>query len=159
MPKVTFDPFDDVQEVAEGPLSDLPGNDNEAFEIDLSEAFNTIEPGEYPGFLSKLEQQVSKNNNKMWVFTLRLIAPINRSLTLYTTITKNSLWKLAECLEALGVSIEGVVKFTPNDVLGKAVIVEVEEDIYEGRVKPKIARLKKPDEATVLAVELDKSTK
>ena len=60
----------------------------------------------------------------------------------YTSLAKESLWKLRETLEYLGVDIpDGPFELDFDDVIGKECMGSIDHETYEGRIQSKISNL------------------
>lgn len=103
-----------------------------------------IEEGSYPMRVEEVEQETSKSGNDMlkWVFKGTGGEAKGKTFFLYTTLTKDSLWKLRQTLEALGQDIpDGPEEIDLDDLEGLECTGVVEDDEYDGKIRSKLVKL------------------
>lgn len=98
-----------------------------------------IEPGDYIGTITKVEQTEAKDGEDMWVFTFELDGVPRATYPHYCKLVDTQFWKIKALFEAAGISVgKRKAKVDPNRLVGKSVGVGIEDDEYEGRVKSTI---------------------
>lgn len=105
-----------------------------------------VQKGKQPLKLVDLGKSVSRANNPMWVWTFVVLLgkDAGRELKVFTALTAAAMWKLRETLAAVQVKgAEGgaAAKFKRSDVIGKYVMADVEDTMYEGRPASNVAKL------------------
>lgn len=114
--------------------------------IDFSDvkapSFSTVhqEPGVYNAEIAGVELTKTKSDNTdMLVFAI--VAGPGRYLY-YCKIVPNQLWKLRELIEAAGTKVPNkVVQIDPAKYVGAKINVELEDDIYQGKLRSRVARV------------------
>jgi hypothetical protein len=92
--------------------------------------------GEYYATVVAVEDHESKAGNVGWVFTIKIVGDPRSTYPYYATLDKKSLWKVRELFIAAGLKVPGKrVKADPSKVVGKTIVVFLEDDEYEGRLK------------------------
>lgn len=89
-----------------------------------------------------VKQQESKAGNQMlvWDFEITKGKFAGKKLRDRTVLTKESLWKLKQVLEAMGVTVPSKkVALNLTKYVGKELGVTVVDDEYEGRINSKVA--------------------
>jgi hypothetical protein len=89
-----------------------------------------------------VKQQESKAGNQMlvWDFEITKGKFAGKKLRDRTVLTKESLWKLKQVLEAMGVSVPSKkVALNITKYIGMELGVTVVDDEYEGRINSKVA--------------------
>lgn len=123
--------------------------DDEAIELLIPEG---AESGRIPAgdqYIGKLlglvqgESESSGNPMITWTFTMYDGDFQGMDFNMWTTLTANSMWKLADTLTALGVAWEpGVpLKIRPKELKGTLVRMVIKDDKYEGRERSKLAAI------------------
>lgn len=106
-------------------------------------AFNPqrVEGGDYLAKVVKVEDaESSKDNEFMYVFTIKLSKFSQYSYPYYCKLTESQLWKLRNLLVAGGLNVpKSRTKVDPNRVVGKTIGVTMEDDEHEGKLKSVIA--------------------
>lgn len=98
-----------------------------------------IEPGDYIGTITKVDQTQAKDGEDMWVFTFELDGVPRATYPHYCKLVDTQFWKIKALFEAAGISVgKRKAKVDPNRLVGKSVGVGIEDDEYEGRVKSTI---------------------
>lgn len=125
--------------------------DDEEFSLDLTDVSSgyNIPAGDYPAKVVSIEQGQSKAGNPMftWVFALIGDKFPGREFKNFTALTPAAMFKVAETLQALDVGAAGkVVNFKKADVLNKQVMLQIEDDEYNGEKSSRIKKVKRhPD--------------
>ena len=106
--------------------------------------------------LGFIQEESKKSGNPMltWTFTMEEGDFIGMDFTLWTPMTANAMWKLADTLTALGVKWEPGVPLSlrSKDVKNVLVRMKIVDDNYEGRDRSKLQTiLPHPDGAGVKA--------
>lgn len=92
--------------------------------------------------VDSVKQQESKAGNQMlvWDFEITKGKFAGKKLRDRTVLTKESLWKLKQVLEAMGVTVPSKkVALNLTKYVGKELGVTVVDDEYEGRINSKVA--------------------
>ena len=118
----------------------------DAYEVDLSEVSSgyTVDDGAYRVRCIEIEQSVSQAGNPMFIWTFVIVDGkfAGREFKLWTAITPAAMWKVAECVQALGVGQTGqVVKFKRSDVVNKECGAIIEQQEYNGASRSSIAKV------------------
>lgn len=120
-------------------LDALPTEEEEAAKWVIPDA-------DYPGTLIGLEKSVSSNGNPQWVLEWKLDGPKEykgRTFKDWLTLTPAALWKVRECIEALGIPRDGKgLKFKKKDAMGRRATLAIEAEEYDGKTRSKIAKYK-----------------
>ena len=100
-----------------------------------------VESGDYLAKIVKVEDAESKKDEEfMYVFTIKLSKFSQYSYPYYCKLTENQLWKLRNLLVAGGLNVpKSRTKVDPNRVVGKTIGVTMEDDEYDGKIKSVIA--------------------
>lgn len=123
-------------------------SDSGAFEVDLSGVVsNQVDAGEYEVEVTAITKGQSQAGNPQWIWDFRIVQADSKfkgaSARLYTALTPNSLWKVKETIESLGLPQEnGKPKFTKDDVLGRRAIGVFLDEEYQGVVSGRLNRLR-----------------
>lgn len=115
---------------------------NDAFEIDLTSASNTIPEGTYKVRCIGVEQSYSKQNNPMFTWSFVIVEGdySGKDLKYFTALTPSSIWKASEVITALGIGSAGQkVKFSAKDVVGKECYASIEDSDYGGQKRSNIS--------------------
>lgn len=118
-----------------------------------------IDEGEYGMKVVSVEQTTSGNDNEQfaWVFKGTDGAAKGKTFYFYTPLVEQSLWKLRETLEALGQDVpDGPMDVDLDELVDAEGVAAVEDDVYRGKTRSKIAGFVIDAEA---AEEDDKTTK
>ncbi len=132
---------------SETPMPHNTPSTGETFEIDLSGVPTgyTIPNGEYTVELMNVEQGVSKSDNPQYIWYFEVVDHPQHSgweLRVFTALTPAAMWKVAETVEALGLTGQGnTIRFKRSDVVGKRCRAVVEEQEYNGTVRSQISKL------------------
>lgn len=116
-------------------------------EVDLSEIDSTILPGTYPGKIIEAGAQTSKSGNPMAVCKFDITVDGKRRVRQAYLVTKGAgAYGFHNLLKAVGFSDMAermrkgeAVQFNTDDLVNQECLVVVEEEIYNGEKKDKIA--------------------
>lgn len=111
--------------------------------------FKTPNEGDYLIRVAEVEEGVSRNDNEMLSWTFEIAdGDFEGSKLFYTTVlSKDSLWKLREVLEALGQDVpDGKLDIDLKELIGCECGATVFHETYEGKKKAKIADFLLADE-------------
>lgn len=100
-----------------------------------------IPEGDYKVTVDTVKQSESKAGNAMlvWDFKISEGKFAGKKLRDRTTLTPESLWKLKQVLEAMGISVPSKqVALKLSNYIGKDLGVTVVDDEYEGRISSKV---------------------
>lgn len=86
------------------------------------------------------EKESAKDGQPMWLFILELVDHRGACYPYYCKLQANQLWKVRNLFLSAGVDLpKAKVSVNPNKVVGKQLIVLLEDDEYQGRQKSNIA--------------------
>jgi len=115
--------------------------------VDLTgvEAFVLCEEGQHVAVIDSIEEKVASTGNDMLVVKSKVTKGNSVGAIVYDNIvlTEKSLWKLKLFLEALGLKADGKVAIDLDKLVGKAVIIDVIHEEYNGNPKAKLLAYKK----------------
>jgi len=118
----------------------------------ISTELEVIPPGYVLAQVSGCNQVLARSSGKPtinWEFTIQdPEAYAGRKAFYNTSLQPQALWNLKRVLTALGWpedDLEGELDFDEEDTLGMECILEIEEDIYEGRTVSRVARVLSSD--------------
>lgn len=105
--------------------------------VDFSNTESKLKPGEYLATVEEVSVETSQSNTEYlkWKFKLDAggIAYYN------TSLQPQALWNLRNLLEALGVEVpNSALDLDLEDMLGRELMVLIDEEEYEGRKRPKM---------------------
>lgn len=119
--------------------------------IDITQ--EVVRAGNYHGRVIEATKGLSNAGNNQW--TLKIEFPqINRSLDYFLTLSAKTMWKSGKALRALGVPVEQqgdrtIARFKRSDLLGKLCIGAVDNEEYQGDLRPKCQTILPADAGTV----------
>jgi len=96
--------------------------------------------GDYVAKVTKVDEATSKNDNKMWVFTIQVkhngqVGEYGH----YCILEAKHLWKIRSLWGAAGVVIpKKRVKLDPNAIVGKMIGVTLEDTEYNGKLQSEV---------------------
>lgn len=130
---------------------------------DFSEAaeggnFNTrnVPEGDYIGKISACELGVSKNGNKQLIFTIALSEVRGATYPYYCSLDGKGAWKLRGLLEAIGKKVpKSAANIDTDNLVGKAIGMELVDDEYEGRLKSVVNAVFPPSQVNATADAVD----
>lgn len=103
--------------------------------------------GSYLATLAKVESKTSKAGNPMLVYTIIPVEHPTAVYPYYVLLDEKQLWKFRALLLAAGKEVpKRKVTVDPESIVGKQVIISLEDDEWEGREKSTIAGIFKPAE-------------
>lgn len=108
-----------------------------------------IPAGDYKFKVLEVESGTSKNDNEQieWVFEGLSGKAKGKKFFFYTTLTPESLWKLRETLEGLGVEVpDEPMDIDLDELVDLECMGSVEDDEYQGKIKSRLARVFSADE-------------
>lgn len=101
--------------------------------------------GTYFATLAKVESKTSKAGNPMLVYTIIPVEHPTAVYPYYVLLDEKQLWKFRALLLAAGKEVpKRKVTVDPESIVGKQVMIELEDDEWEGREKSTIAGVFKP---------------
>jgi hypothetical protein len=101
-----------------------------------------IPPGDYKAEVESVKHETSKNGNPMlvWEFKITEGKFKNKTLRDRTVLQDNSLWKLKQLLEAMGISVPSKrVALDLSRYPGMELGITVTDDEYDGRISSKVS--------------------
>lgn len=102
--------------------------------------------GSYLATVAKVEQKESSKGNPMLVFTVIPVEHPTAVYPYYVVLADNQLWKLRALLIAAGKEVpKRKVTIDPESLVGKNIMIDLEDDEWEGREKSTIAGVFKPE--------------
>jgi hypothetical protein len=124
-------------------------SDDETIEILIPEG---AESGKIPAddqYIGKLlgvvqeESRSSGNPMLTWTFTIHEGDFQGMDFTMWTPLTSNAMWKLADTLTALGVKWQAgtPLRFKAKDLKGTLVRLVIKDDTFQGREQSKLAAI------------------
>jgi hypothetical protein len=139
------------------PFGNPNAPDDEVFELDSdqqaaledSDKAFFVEPGDYMARVVDIEKGASKAGNAMWTWTWAIVSgdSAGKELKLWTALTPKAMFKLRECVEALGVWSPGEkLRVKPREVVGKTAVITVVEEDYNGKPSSKIESVSAPED-------------
>lgn len=103
--------------------------------------------GDYLAVIQDVEDAKSKQDNDMWVFTIKLVEYPRAVYPYYCTLDTKALFKIRHLFTAAGITIPRKMNLIdPNKVIGKQIGVALEDDEYDGNLKSTIVAVMVPDE-------------
>ncbi|MGH3834113.1 MAG: hypothetical protein ACRDSF_00195 [Pseudonocardiaceae bacterium] len=98
-----------------------------------------VPEGDYLAKILKVTEEVSQNDNEMWVYVLELVKRRGCRYPYHCTLTKESLWKLYNLFVAAGKKVpKKRVNVDRESILGELIGITLVDDEYEGREKSTI---------------------
>lgn len=106
-------------------------------------SFNSkhLPEGDYPAKVIKVEDDISKNDNPMWVFTLAITGGRGKgaSYPYRCTLDAQSLWKVRNIATACGINVaKKKINFDPNKLVGKACGITLVDGEYNEKPRSEI---------------------
>ncbi len=104
-------------------------------------AFSIVPPGNYEAVVAQVdEKEGPKGPYLEW--QLKLVETLGmNSVWFRTSFSPQSLWNLKRSLRVLGMPHDGVVQFSPNDVVGRRCVAVIENEQYQGRTQARVVAL------------------
>ena len=101
--------------------------------------------GTYLATLAKVESKTSKAGNPMLVYTIIPVEHPTAVYPYYIVLDEKQLWKFRALLLAAGKEVpKRKVTVDPESTVGKQIMIDLEDDEWEGREKSTIAGVFKP---------------
>ena len=101
--------------------------------------------GTYLATLAKVESKTSKAGNPMLVYTIIPVEHPTAVYPYYIVLDEKQLWKFRALLLAAGKDVpKRKVTVDPESIVGKQIMIDLEDDEWEGREKSTIAGVFKP---------------
>lgn len=115
-----------------------------------------IPAGTYYGRCTDVSLGKSKTSGKdrlEWSFIITAGAQKNATCKTWTSVEGDARWSTIRTLEAFGLQASDIEDFDldPDDVIGKPVILTIEEDEYNGRPSHRVKEVGRPDKAAIAA--------
>lgn len=105
--------------------------------------------GSYLAVLAKVEVKTSKAGNQMLVYTVIPVEHPTAVYPYYVLLDEKQLWKFRALLLAAGKDVpKRKVTIDPESIVGKQVMIDLEDDEWEGREKSTIAGVFRPEQQT-----------
>lgn len=105
--------------------------------------------GTYKALITKVDEVTSKAGNPMWVYAISPVEHPTAVYPYYLLLEDRHLWKLRALLLAAGREVpKKKVAVDPESIVGKEIMIDLEDDEWEGREKSVIAGVFKCDEAS-----------
>ena len=121
------------------------------------ESFVKCAEGEHIAVLREVEEKSSSNGNDMLAVTFEVTKGTSTGAKLYDNfvLTEKALWKLKGYLEVVGVKADGKIVVDLDKLVGKACIISVSHEEYNGNTKARIDGYKKLEAKAAAPVEDD----
>ena len=101
--------------------------------------------GTYLATLAKVESKTSKAGNPMLVYTIIPVEHPTAVYPYYIVLDEKQLWKFRALLLAAGKEVpKRKVTVDPESIVGKQIMIDLEDDEWEGREKSTVAGIFKP---------------
>lgn len=101
--------------------------------------------GSYLATLAKVESKTSKAGNPMLVYTIIPVEHPTAVYPYYIVLDEKQLWKFRALLLAAGKDVpKRKVTVDPESIVGKQIMIDLEDDEWEGREKSIVAGVFKP---------------
>ena len=105
-----------------------------------SSSWNTkqIPEGLHAAKVASVQETEAKDGTDMLLFGFRLKEPKykTRNFPFYCKLQQNQLWKLRDLLVAAGETVpKRALNINPNKIVGRDIVIEVEDDTYNGNVR------------------------
>lgn len=103
--------------------------------------------GSYLADIVKVEHKESSKGNPMLVFTIIPVEHPTAVYPYYAVLADNQLWKLRALLVAAGKEVpRRKVTVDPESLIGRQIMIYLEDDEWEGREKSVITEIFKPED-------------
>ena len=109
------------------------------------ESFIQCAEGEHIAKLKEVEEKVSSTGNDMLSVKFEVTKGSSTGATVYDNfvLTEKALWKLKSYLEVVGMKAEGKIQIDLDKLIGRACIIQVKYEEYDGKNRAKIDGYKK----------------
>lgn len=118
-----------------------------SIKIDLTgvESYKRASEGDHIAKLKKIVQKTSEAGNQMLVATFEVTKGADKGATVFENypLMDSVRWKLKSLLEALGMPSSGKLKIDLDAMEGRALIISVVHEEYQGSAKARIAEVSK----------------
>ena len=101
-----------------------------------------IPEGKYAARIDAVEERVSRSSEKpYWNTTFTIIEPPfeGRKVWGIFMLEANALWKLRQLCEALDIDLEGRSDLDTDELLHGELVINVTQDVYEGKVRNQVS--------------------
>ena len=103
--------------------------------------------GSYLATIAKVESKDSKAGNPMLVYTIIPVEHPTAVYPYYILLDERQLWKFRALLLAAGKEVpKRKVTVDPESIVGTQIMIDLEDDEWEGREKSTIAGVFKPEQ-------------
>lgn len=103
--------------------------------------------GTYRAIITKVDETTSRAGAPMWVYAISPVDHPTAVYPYYLLLEDRHLWKLRALLLAAGKDVpKKKVAVDPESIIGKEIMIDLEDDEWEGREKSVIAGVFKCDE-------------
>lgn len=103
--------------------------------------------GSYLATIAKVESKDSKAGNPMLVYTIIPVEHPTAVYPYYILLDERQLWKFRALLLAAGKEVpKRKVTVDPESIVGAQIMIDLEDDEWEGREKSTIAGVFKPEQ-------------
>lgn len=110
--------------------------------------------GSYLADIAKVEQKESSKGNPMLVYTIIPVEHPTAVYPYYVVLADNQLWKLRALLLAAGKEVpKRKVAVDPESIVGRKIMIDLEDAEWEGREKSEISGVFKPEQPTQPSTE------
>ena len=108
--------------------------------------------GSYLADIAKVEHKDSNAGNPMLVYTIIPVEHPTAVYPYYVLLNEKQLWKFRALLLAAGKDVpKRKVTVDPESIVGKQVMIDLEDDEWEGREKSVVAGVFKPEKQAASA--------
>lgn len=112
--------------------------------------------GTYRALITKVDETTSKAGNPMWVYAISPVDHPTAVYPYYLLLEDKHLWKLRALLLAAGKDVpKKKVAVDPESIIGKEIMIDLEDDEWEGREKSVISGVFKCDKPSQPALVSD----
>lgn len=110
--------------------------------------------GSYLADIAKVEHKESKAGNPMLVYTIIPVEHPTAVYPYYLLLDEKQLWKFRALLLAAGKDVpKRKVTVDPESIVGRQIMIDLEDDEWEGREKSVIVGVFKPEQSTQTSTE------
>lgn len=109
------------------------------------ESFNRASEGQHVVKIASAEIKQSQGGNDMIVIAFEVTKGEDKGARVYENypLIETALWKLKGLLQAIGMKCDGKVQVDLDKLIGRALIIEVRHEEYEGKVRARVDEMKK----------------
>jgi len=100
-----------------------------------------VPDGSFKAEITSFEQEESSTGNDMIVCKFKILQGKGKGTTVYDNLSlqPQALFRLKSLCEALGIDADGAADLDPDDFVGQEVILDIENETYEGKKRPRPA--------------------